>query len=51
MLNELQNKVNAKVRLYLHKYAKKADKFLLYNYSRKDAHIARKRIVSEKDIR
>jgi hypothetical protein len=48
MLNELQNKINARVRLYLNKYAKKADITLLYNYSRNDAHIARKRIVSEK---
>jgi len=46
MLNELQNKINARVRSYLNKYAQKAEKLLLYNYSRNDAHIARKHIVS-----
>lgn len=46
MLNELQNKINARVRLYLNRYAQKADKSLLYNYSRNDAFIAMNHIIS-----
>ncbi len=46
MLNELQNKVNARLRLILNKYMRKADISLLHSYSRNHAHIGIKHIVS-----
>jgi len=46
MSNELQNKINARVRLYLKKFTQKVDMYLLHNYSRNDAYIAMNHIVS-----
>ncbi len=46
MLNRLQNKINARARLYLIKITRKAEMSLLHSYSRNNAHIAIKHIVS-----
>lgn len=46
MLNELQNKINSRVRLYLNKFTRKIEMSLLHNYTRNNAFIAIKEITS-----